>query len=301
MRPMLMKATRSRYKIEPMDRANVKTMNLKHACGTARSRRGRGQKQSLVVTRVVAAAIGALVCVSVPAAAQFTQQGNKLVGSGAVGSANQGYSVALSHDGDTTIVGGPYDNSEIGAAWVFTRGNGVWAQQGPKLVGNDAAGMSIQGSSVALSADGNTAIMGGRSDNADVGAAWVFTRSNGVWTQQGNKLVGSVRSGGLSRLLGRAFRRRQYSHRRRACDDNGAGRLGAAWVFTRSNGVWTQQGNKLVGTGAVGAAHQGSLSLFPPTAIPPSWAARATTGNRRGVGLHAQQRSLDPAGRQTGR
>jgi hypothetical protein len=29
------------------------------------------------------------------------------------------------------------------------------------------------------------------------------------------------------------------------------------WVFTRSNGAWTQQGIKLVGTGAVGGAAQG--------------------------------------------
>jgi hypothetical protein len=33
--------------------------------------------------------------------------------------------------------------------------------------------------------------------------------------------------------------------------------LGATWVFTRSGGVWTQQRNKLVGTGAVGNANQG--------------------------------------------
>jgi hypothetical protein len=32
---------------------------------------------------------------------------------------------------------------------------------------------------------------------------------------------------------------------------------GAAWVYTRSGRVWTQQGLKLVGTGAVGAAQQG--------------------------------------------
>jgi hypothetical protein len=31
--------------------------------------------------------------------------------------------------------------------------------------------------SVALSADGNTAIVGGRRDNSDTGAAWAFTRS----------------------------------------------------------------------------------------------------------------------------
>jgi hypothetical protein len=29
---------------------------------------------------------------------------------------------------------------------------------------------------------------------------------------------------------------------------------GATWVFTRSNGVWTQQGTKLVGTGTPGNA-----------------------------------------------
>ena len=29
------------------------------------------------------------------------------------------------------------DNNDFGAAWVFTRSNGVWSQQGSKLVPND--------------------------------------------------------------------------------------------------------------------------------------------------------------------
>ena len=52
----------------------------------------------------------------------WTQQGNKLVGTGAVGNAQQGISVSLSSDGNTAIVGGPTDNGEAGAAWVYTRG-----------------------------------------------------------------------------------------------------------------------------------------------------------------------------------
>jgi hypothetical protein len=48
-----------------------------------------------------------------------------------------------------------------------------------------------QGISVTLSADGNTAIVGGRNDNNYAGAALVFTRTSGVWTQQGDKLVGT--------------------------------------------------------------------------------------------------------------
>ena len=48
---------------------------------------------------------------------------------------------------------------------------------------------------MALSADGNTALIGGPGDNGWVGAAWVFTRSGSTWTQQGSKLTGSGETG----------------------------------------------------------------------------------------------------------
>src|ERR1041384_872923 len=130
-----------------------------------------------------------------PALAQFTQQGGKLVGTGAGGNTLQGNSVSVSGDGNTAIVGGPHENSSQGAAWVYTRSGGVWTQQGTKLVGTGAAGNAQQGYSVSISADGNTAIVGGFSDLSGVGAAWIYTRSGGVWTQQGNKLVGSGAAG----------------------------------------------------------------------------------------------------------
>jgi len=129
----------------------------------------------------------ALLWHSQPALAQ------KLVGTGAVGNAQQGRSVALSGDGNTAIVGGFEDNSFAGAAWVFTR-NRVWHQQ-TKLVGSNNVGFPRAGTSVALSADGNTVIVGGPSDNTGLGAAWVFTRSGGVWSQQA-KLVGTGAVGG---------------------------------------------------------------------------------------------------------
>ena len=43
-----------------------------------------------------------------------------------------------------------------------------FAQQGPKLVGTGAVTPSDQGNSVALSADGNTAIVGGYNDAAGI-------------------------------------------------------------------------------------------------------------------------------------
>jgi hypothetical protein len=111
---------------------------------------------------------------SVSAEAQFTQQSPKLVGTGASGNAGQGVSVSLSSDGNTAIVGGPNDNSQTGAAWVFTRSAGAWNQQGLKLVGTGAitcCDIPGQGSSVSLSSDGNTAIVGNPADNGRAGAA----------------------------------------------------------------------------------------------------------------------------------
>jgi hypothetical protein len=116
----------------------------------------------------------------------WTQQA-KLVGSAIYTTkfgVYQGWSVALSADGNTAIVGGPNDNSGAGAAWVYTRSGGVWPQQGSKLVVTGALGPAGQGWSVALSADGNTAIVGGFGDNSNDGAAWVYTRKGSVWTHR---------------------------------------------------------------------------------------------------------------------
>ena len=102
-----------------------------------------------------------------------------------------GLFVSLSADGNTAIVGGRLDDSQAGAAWVWSRSGGAWTQQGSKLFGSGALGSANQGSSASLSADGNTAIIGGPLDNNHAGAAWVWTRSGGVWTQQSTKLIGS--------------------------------------------------------------------------------------------------------------
>ncbi|MBL0097206.1 MAG: hypothetical protein IPP46_12500 [Bacteroidetes bacterium] len=94
------------------------------------------------------------------------QQGNKLIGTGNVSAASQGVSVAVSADGNTAIVGGYSDNGGIGAVWVYVRAGSTWTQQGNKLVGSGSVGASHQGISVAVSADGKTAIVGGRFDNS---------------------------------------------------------------------------------------------------------------------------------------
>ncbi len=192
----------------------------------------------------------------------FTRSGSTwsevggMVGRGAVGAALQGKSVALSADGGTALIGGPNDNGDIGATWVFTRSGSTWSQQGPKLVGTGAVGTAQQGRSAALSSDGSTALIGGPFDNSSKGAAWVFTRSGSTWSQQGSKLVGMGAVGAAEQSLSVALSGDSNTALIGGPSDNGG--LGAAWVFARSGSTWSQQGPKLVGTGATDAAQQGT-------------------------------------------
>ncbi|HKC23871.1 MAG TPA: hypothetical protein VKF32_03970, partial [Thermoanaerobaculia bacterium] len=183
--------------------------------------------------------------------------GPKLVGTGLVGNANQGDSVAISSDGSTAILGAPNDSSNAGAVWVFTRSAGLWTQQGAKLVFAGATANAYEGMSVALSSDGNTLLAAGASDSSGV-AAWVFVRNAGVWTQQGFRLIGTGAVGIPSQAFGHAVALSSDGDTALVGGYGDNSSAGAAWVFTRSGGVWMQQGAKLVGTGAVGGANQGS-------------------------------------------
>lgn len=196
----------------------------------------------------------------------WTQQGGKLVGTGAVGNAQQSV-VSLSADGNTALVGGFRDNNFAGAVWVFTRSGNVWSQQGSKLVATNPIGSSRFGISVDLSADGNTVIIGGHTDNANAGAVWIFTRSGNSWTYQ-SKLTGAGAIG-IARF-GRSVSISADGNTAIVGGYEDDAQKGAVWVFTRSGGSWTQQGEKLVGTGATGNAWQGfsvSLSADGNTAL----------------------------------
>jgi hypothetical protein len=92
-------------------------------------------------------------------------------------------------------VGGIEGNLTTGAAWVFTRSGGVWTPQGSNLVGTGTVGTAEQGQSVALSADGNTAVIGGPVDNGETGAAWVFVQP-GLQVSPTANIAASGKQGG---------------------------------------------------------------------------------------------------------
>lgn len=100
---------------------------------------------------------------------------------------SQGSSVAVSADGNTAMVGTGQANTVVstGGVLFYKRTNGVWVKDGP-LLGTNYATVT----SVALSADGNTAVSGSKFSRAS--AAIVYSRINGIWTVTGNTYGANV-------------------------------------------------------------------------------------------------------------
>lgn len=243
-------------------------------------------------------------------AAGVWSQSAKLTAKDEVGNANFGSSVALSADGTTVLIGGPYDQfraGNTGAAWVFTRSGRVWKQQGPKLIGPGEVGAGDFGSSVALSADGNTALVGGFADNTYQGATWVYTRSSGVWQLQGSKLTATGEIGGGD--FGRSVALSADGNTALIGGDGDNGATGAAWTFTRSGaGVWGQQAKLTAANPTAADAYFGSsvaLSDDGNTALIGGPGATGAPGaawafTRSGVGTWTQQGAQLTGGGETG-
>lgn len=178
-------------------------------------------------------------------------------------SGNLSGDVAISADGSTVLAGETTSGSlEEGAVYVYTRSGEEWSEQA-KLEGAGEIGAEpLFGSSLALSANGNTALIGGECESTTTkgsqceGAAWVFTRSAGKWTQQGGKLTSSEQTGEAH--LGDSVALSEEGNTALI----GAFGDAASWVFTRSGETWTQQGKKLAAGGNVALSASGSTALI---------------------------------------
>lgn len=168
-----------------------------------------------------------------------------------------GSSLSLSANGRYLAVGAPgyqASNGNSGSVYVFTRHGGTWQQQALLEAAFPQQGDGF-GASLALSGEGDTLAVGapGEGNPQSVGGTvYVFTRTGDRWNPQqslnaqapdlgdrfgeqlalsgdGNTLaVGApLEAGGASTINGP--------------DNNNLRGSGAAYVFTRANGAWTQQ------------------------------------------------------------
>lgn len=218
----------------------------------------------------------------------YSQQGDKLVAGdkvapGVVSDASFGSSVAMSGDGTTALVGSYKDAGGAGSAWVFTRSGSSWKPQGDALRGAGESGAAWFGKTVALSEDGNTALIGGPQNETTEGAVWIFTRSGSTWTQQAvlkSPSRGTSRADLAHGVVGGAPSTAVSFGSSVALSADGNTALigasaygdfsGAAFVFRRTGTTWAVQGKALlpndttqvasVGT-AAGLSADGSTAL----------------------------------------
>ena len=202
---------------------------------------------ALVVLTVALAVAGSAGGGAEPAGTGFVQDGAKLT---VAGKGYFGSSVALSADGATGLIGAPADKP-AGAAYVVTRSPSGWTRPGVKLLATGAEGHGFLpnfGQTVALSADGNTAVVGAPDDDHEKGAVWVFTRSDSGWTQQGPKLTGRGERGvgdGRGGRFGQTLALSDDGNTLAIGADWDDHSRGAVWVFRRVGSAWKQQGSKL--------------------------------------------------------
>ena len=208
------------------------------------------------------------------------------------------------------MIGGWIDNSSMGAVWVFIRSGGVWSQLGTKMLPTDesAGGGAEFGTSVALSTDGSTALIGGELDhnNGGNGAAWVYVRSGSTYVEQ-RKLDATGAGPGRRSVRRTAWRCRPTATQRSSAARTTRARVvaptgGAAWVFSRNGTTWTQPGVQIVPT--VAPVNNNTSNFRTAVALSSdgsmrSSAARATTpGMARSGCTHRSGATWAPAGAQ---
>ncbi len=172
---------------------------------------GEGTGECSFGTSVAVSANGDVVLVGDPSAGAgpgaawvFTREDSTwtrsavLRGPGAPAEGRFGRSVALSADGATALVGDPSAANQRGEAWVFTHEGSSWNREEERMTDGEDSELAHAGRSVALSADGQTALLGGPGDDDYTGAAWAFRRESGRWQQVPgkSKLVGEGASPG---------------------------------------------------------------------------------------------------------
>ena len=215
-----------------------------------------------------------------------------------------GYSLAISGNGDTILVGAPDAtvgaNSQQGAAYLINWSGSSWSAPA-KVVALDGSPNDEFGCSVALSPDGTTAAIGAYGASSKTGAVYVMTRPGSTWsalTRLG-ATIGAINNefgysvalsgDGNTLLVGARFA------------SNGTVNSGAAYVFVRSMGGYSQQ-IKLAPALATSQSNYGisvALSSDGNTVLigsPYSGAGTVVTGLAyfyvRSAGLWSLQKSL---------
>jgi len=173
------------------------------------------------------------------------------------GAASDNFGISTSLRGERALVGAYYDESGIGAAYVFERTGSLWTQTA-KLTADDGTPGDRFGCSV--SQDGDRILIGAYGDESLKGAAYIFELAGSTWTQTAklsplngiaDDLFGhSVALSGDQALIGA-----------KATDREGIVDQGAAYLYDLSGSTWIQTAELIANDGAVADNFGTSVSL----------------------------------------
>jgi len=225
---------------------------------------------------------------------------------------------ALGEDSNATGINGDQANnsaSSAGAAYVFVRSGTVWSQQAYLKASNtdsfDRFGnaVAISGDTIVVAAfneDSNaTGVNGNQADNSadKSGAAYVFTRSGTVWTQQAylkasntgasDKFGRAVAADGDTVIVGAYLEKSSATGVNGNQADDSANNAGAAYVFVRSGTDWSQQAYLKASNTEAYDQFGYSVALSGDTAVV---GAAGEKSNATGVDGNQEDNSLEQAG-----
>lgn len=193
----------------------------------------------------------------------WTQQANLTAPDSGTGGGG-GFGISVAVHGNTLAVGAHADGNTEGAVYVFVRSGLSWSFQ-QKLIASDPEIVALMGISVDL--EGDTLIAGAPgalSSFGTTGAAYVFTRTGAVWTEEQKLLPNAatdelgtdVAISGNTVVVGAPG------------DSQAGGGAGAAFFYDRSGTTWTLQVKRLPNEILVSGDNYGqSVALYGDTAI----------------------------------
>lgn len=184
--------------------------------------------------------LAGFACLLGPLLAADAGENTKLLAPG--GSPGDYFGKSVAAEGDLIVVGAPFDDENgdnAGAAIVYRRTGDAWAMEARLTSGETASGDHF---GAAVATDGERILVGSPEDDdrgENAGAAFVFSRVEGVWTIEA-KLLPPV--AGHDRLFGAGVAlsgaRALVGVSGNSSDDKN---FGTAHVFVHQDGAWSHE------------------------------------------------------------
>ena len=168
-----------------------------------------------------------------------------------------GYSVSMSDDGNTFVVGAPFSSPNniyyAGSVYVYKMDSSVGGMGNYIQVGSDIVGTKIGdsiGFSVSMSGDGNTIVVGAPSSYADAGSVSVYKLDSSVsgivnYIQVGEDIIGKVSGDRFGSSVSMSGDATSFVVGARGSNEN-TGYVGV-YKQNTTNGNYTQVGLDIVG------------------------------------------------------